>query len=74
MSMNLNMNKTVCSAMMFAMLCTGALTPGHFNQAGHLVNPGVEAVAQYQMMSQNVSFDLDDTSDDEEIPGEDALK
>ena len=68
------MSKVFFSAMMFAMLCTGNLSPENLTSTGHLKDFNSHTVAQYQILSQNVHADLqDDFDDDDEEEMEEAL-
>jgi len=60
------MNKAIFSAMMFALLCTGNLSPENITNSGHLKEFNSQTVAQYQVLSQNVSADLQDDFDDDD--------
>ncbi len=60
------MSKVFFSAMMFAMLCTGNLSPEIAANTSHLKDFNSQTVAQYQILSQNVSADLQDDFDDDE--------
>ncbi len=60
------MSKVFFSAMMFAMLCTGNLSPEIAANTSHLKDFNSQTVAQYQILSQHVSADLQDDFDDDE--------
>ena len=60
------MSKAIFSAMMFAMLCTGNLSPEALNNTSHLKDFNSHTMAQYQILSQNVSSDLQDNFDDDD--------
>ena len=60
------MSKAIFSAMMFALLCTGNLSPENITSSGHLKEFNSRTVAQYQVLSQNVSADLQDDFDDDD--------
>ena len=67
------MSKAIFSAMMFALLCTGNLSPENITSSGHLKEFNSRTVAQYQVMSQNISVNLQDDSDDEDDEEQEVL-
>ncbi len=72
MSMNINMNQKVASALMCALLCTGDLSAAVLNQAS-APQPHNSSVAHYQLMQSVLSSDdvYDDFDDDD--PEEDTF-
>ncbi len=67
------MSKAIFSAMMFAMLCTGNLSPENLNNAGYLKEFNSHTIAQYQILSQSANADLQDDYDDDEDEEQEAL-
>ena len=67
------MSKVFFSAMMFAMLCTGNLTPENFSNTGYLKEFNSQTIAQYQILSQNTGSDLQDDFDDDDEEEQEAL-
>lgn len=58
------MSKTIFSAFMFALLCTGNLSVDHLNHNKQDFN--MQTLAHYQMFSQNPSPDMQDNVDDDD--------
>ena len=71
MSMNINMNKKVVSALMCALLCTGDISAAALNQSAQVSH--TNAAASYQIMQNVLSADdgYDDFGDDD---NEDTVK
>ena len=67
------MSKVFFSAMMFAMLCTGNLSPEIAANTSHLKDFNSQTVAQYQILSQSANADLQDDYDDDEDEEQEAL-
>ncbi len=60
------MSKVFFSAMMFAMLCTGNLSPETLSSTSHLKEFNSHTVAQYQILNQNANADIQDDFDDDD--------
>lgn len=67
------MSKQFFSAVIFALLCTGNISPESLN-ATRLQKFDMQTIASYQAMSQNAVANLQDNDDEEEETGQEETK